>query len=133
MIVLDTSVIAKWFIEEPKSSSALYYRDLHAKKEEIIIVPDIFIYEITNFFRYKKDFKEKEISASLDALENFKIEIIQLNFRDIARAASLAREKDITVYDAAYVITALNFGCKFITADKNLYEKIKNLGFAELL
>lgn len=133
MIVLDTSVIAKWFIEEPKSSSALYYRDLHAKKEKIIIVPDIFIYEIANFFRYKKDFKEKEIIVSLDALENFKIEIIQLNFRDIARAVILAREKDITVYDAAYVITALNFGCKFITADENLYEKIKNLGFAELL
>jgi predicted nucleic acid-binding protein len=61
MIVLDASVIAKWFLEEPKSSEALHYRDLHAQKKEIIIAPSILIYEMANFFRYKKDFTEREI------------------------------------------------------------------------
>ncbi|PIS39525.1 MAG: hypothetical protein COT33_01490 [Candidatus Nealsonbacteria bacterium CG08_land_8_20_14_0_20_38_20] len=37
MIVLDASVIAKWFIEEEKTSSSLYYRDLQAEKKEIIM------------------------------------------------------------------------------------------------
>lgn len=133
MIVLDASVIAKWFLEEPKSSSALYYRDLHFKREEIIIAPDVIIYELANLFRYKKDFEEKEIISVFDALEKFKIEIVHLDFKDTARAAIFARQRDITVYDAVYVIVALNFGCKFITADEKLYEKIKDLDFSELL
>ena len=133
MIVLDASVIAKWFVEEPKSSSALYYRDLHLKKKDMIIAPDIIIYELANFFRYRKDFTEKEITSVIEALENFGLRIIDLNFKEMAKAAIFARHNYITVYDASYVITAINFRCKFITADEKLYEKIKDLGFIELL
>lgn len=133
MIVLDASVIAKQFLQEPKSESALYYRDLHFKKKEIIIAPSILIYELANLFRFKKDFSEKEIVSIFDTLEKFKIEIVALDFRDITKAAILARQKDITVYDAAYAVLVLNFSCKFVTADKKLYEKIKDLGFVVLL
>ena len=132
MIVLDASVIAKWFLEEPESSSALYYRDLHLKRKEIIIVPHILVYEITNLLLYK-NFTEKEIILVLESLENFKIEVISLNFSDMARVAILAKEREITAYDAAYVLLARNFGCKFITADKKLYKKVKDLNFIELL
>jgi predicted nucleic acid-binding protein len=132
MIVLDASVIAKWFLEEPKSSKALHYRDLHAQKKEIIIAPSILIYEMANLFRYK-DFTEKEIVLALEALENFKIEIFNLGFKDIIEAVLLARERDITVYDSVYLLVALNFKCKFVTADEKLYKKVKDLGFVELL
>jgi predicted nucleic acid-binding protein len=132
MIVLDASVIAKWFLEEPKSSEALHYRDLHAQKKEIIIAPSILIYEMANLFRYK-NFIEKEIVLALEALENFKIEIFNLGFKDIIEAILLARERDITVYDSAYLLIALNFKCKFVTADEKLYKKVKDLGFVELL
>jgi predicted nucleic acid-binding protein len=133
MIALDASVIAKWFLEEPKSSEALYYRDLHAQKKEIIIAPSILIYEMANFFRYKKDFTEREIVLALESLENFKIEIFNLGFKDIIEAVLLARERNITVYDSAYLLVALNFKCKFVTADEKLYKKVKDLGFVELL
>ena len=133
MIVLDASIIAKWFVEEPKSSSALYYRDLHTKKEETIVTPNIVVYELANLFRFKKDFSDEEILSVLDALEDFGIKMVHFGFRDSARIAIFARDKDITVYDAAYVIVALDFGCKFVTADEKLYKKIKNLGFVELL
>ncbi len=132
MIVLDASVIAKWFLEEPESSSALYYRDLHLKRKEIIIVPHILVYEIANLLLYK-NFTEKEIISVLESLENFKIEVISLNFSDMVRVAILAKEREITAYDAAYVLLARNFGCKFITADKKLYKKVKDLDFIELL
>jgi len=132
MIVLDASVIAKWFLEEPESSSALYYRDLHLKRKEIIIVPHILVYEIANLLLYK-NFTEKEIISVLESLENFKIEVISLNFSDMVRVAILAKEREITAYDATYVLLARNFGCKFITADKKLYKKVKDLNFIELL
>ncbi len=42
-------------------------------------------------------------------------------------------QRKITAYDAAYVVLARNFNCKFITADKKLYKKVKDLGFVKLL
>jgi predicted nucleic acid-binding protein len=133
MIVLDDSVIAKWFLDEPKSPKALYYRDLHAQKKEIIIAPSIIVYEIANLFRYKKEFTEREIIRVLEALENFRIEIVNLDFKDVINGALLAKEREITVYDAAYLLVALNFKCKFITADKKLYNKVKDFDYVELL
>jgi predicted nucleic acid-binding protein len=129
MIVLDASVVAKWFLDEPKSPKALYYRDLHAQKKEIIIAPSIIVYEIANLFRYKKEFAEREIIRGLEALENFRIEIVNLDFKDVINAALLAREREITVY----LLVALNFRCKFITADKKLYNKVKDFYYVELL
>jgi predicted nucleic acid-binding protein len=62
MIVLDASVVAKWFLDEPKSPKALYYRDLHAQKKEIIIAPSIIVYEIANFFVIKKNLQKEKSS-----------------------------------------------------------------------
>jgi predicted nucleic acid-binding protein len=69
----------------------------------------------------------------LEALENFRIEIFNLGFNDIIEVVLLARERDITVYDSAYLLVALNFKCKFVTTDEKLYKKVKDLGFVELL
>jgi len=44
-----------------KSFSALYYRDLHLKKKEIIIAPNIIVYELTTSFDTKKIFQKKKI------------------------------------------------------------------------
>jgi len=38
MVVLDTSVIVKWFIEEKGSERALLWLEKHIKKEEIILL-----------------------------------------------------------------------------------------------
>ncbi|MBU4298782.1 type II toxin-antitoxin system VapC family toxin [Patescibacteria group bacterium] len=133
MIVLDASVIAKWFIEEENTSSSLYYRDLQAEKKEIIMAPTLLVYELANLFRFKKDFSNAEITLALEALENFGIRIVHLNFKDMGRVANFARDKEITVYDGAYIIVALDFGCKFVTADEKLYKKVKDLGFVKLL
>jgi len=44
MVVLDTSVIVKWFIEEKGSERSLVWLEKHIKKEEIILVPSLFIF-----------------------------------------------------------------------------------------
>jgi predicted nucleic acid-binding protein len=49
------------------------------------------------------------------------------------RAVLLAREKEISVYDAVFVALANFYYVSFYTADKELYEKIKNFDFVKLL
>lgn len=42
MVVLDTSVIIKWFVEEKGSERALFLMEKHIKGEEIVLVPSLF-------------------------------------------------------------------------------------------
>ena len=48
-------------------------------------------------------------------------------------AADLAKQYDITVYDAVFVSLAKLIDAIFITADKKLYEKIKKLKFVKFI
>jgi predicted nucleic acid-binding protein len=45
----------------------------------------------------------------------------------------LGKQKDITVYDASYLILAQKLNANFITADLKLFRKIKDLNFVKLL
>ena len=49
-IVLDASVVAKWFIEEEDTEKAIEIRDKFVRGEIKILVPSLLIYEIGNVF-----------------------------------------------------------------------------------
>ena len=51
----------------------------------------------------------------------------------IDRAVKISFFKDITFYDAFYIALAMDLDFAFITADKKLYNKIKDFGFVFLL
>lgn len=133
MIVLDASVIAKWFLGERGSEKALQYRDLHAAGKERIFVPGLLLYELANLFRYKQGFNREDTLRAFKSLSDFGLEVVHFYFDDAARAALLAERLDITVYDAAYVEVALRFNCLFVTADEKLFERVRTLGIVELL
>jgi predicted nucleic acid-binding protein len=59
--------------------------------------------------------------------------IEEVNPELIMRAVLLAREKEISVYDATFVVLAIIYRIPFYTADKKLYEKLKEFNFVRLL
>ncbi len=132
MIVLDASVIAKWFLEEENSKKAIYYLDSHLKNKERICVPSLLLYELSNVFISKK-FNEKDIIKAFKSLQDCNLEVIHFYFDDIKRVTLLAKRTNITTYDATYLELALRFNCPFITADKKLFEKIKNFKIVKIL
>jgi predicted nucleic acid-binding protein len=50
-----------------------------------------------------------------------------------AATIQLAFERKTTFYDALYVALAQELGFQYVTADKKLYEKTKDLSFVILL
>ena len=60
-------------------------------------------------------------------------EIIELSIKDIIKATILGRKRGITVYDTSYLILAEKLGVDFITADLDLFKKVKDLNFVKLL
>lgn len=74
LLVLDASVIAKWFKEEKHSDLALKIRDGFYEGVHEIIVPDLLIYEISNVLRFDKKFNSELIRDAINSL--FEIDII---------------------------------------------------------
>jgi predicted nucleic acid-binding protein len=99
-----------------RSSSSLI--EEHTKGKEKIIVPSLLFYEVANALLYAKELENKEISEFLEILDNLDFEIIELTIKDIIKATVLGREKNITVYDASYLILAQKLGVNFITANQ---------------
>jgi len=133
MVVLDTSVIIKWFVEEKGSKRALVWLEKHVKGIEKIAVPSLFFYEIANVLRYKKELPLNEIWKVIEYLFKLNLRIEEVNSELIMRAVLLAREREISVYDATFVVLSILYRAPFYTADKKLYEKLKAFNFVKLL
>ena len=133
MVVLDTSVIVKWFVEEEGPKRALIWMKKHIEGTEVILVPSLFFYEVTNVLRYNKSLPTTEILKIVKNLMEINLRVAEINSELIKRSVVLAREKDISVYDGAFIALADMYETPFYTADKALYKKTKDLGFVNLL
>lgn len=132
-VVLDSSVVIKWFSEEEGTSISLELREKYINGELIIVVPDLLLYEIANALRYNKLLKENDVQEAVESIIRLGIDIIVPTKEIMDLAISLAFKYNLTLYDSYFLATAktLHFTC--VTADENMYKKVKELDFVCLL
>ncbi len=134
MIVLDASVLLKWFFPEEESSArALEYRERHRTGQETIVVPDLLPYEIGNVLACKTKLPEAEVLDALTQLFRYELSVIAFPPESHLQAAHVARRFRISVYDAAYLHLAEKKECPFVTADAKLWRATRSLPFVHLL
>lgn len=124
MVILDASVILKWFVTEEGSDTALQFRDRHISGEERIIVPPLLFYEIANVLRYHEQLPDEELLILFEILKDLEISTIYPSFSEFEETMLYARSKKISVYDATYIVLARNIGCELITADQRLVRAV---------
>jgi len=118
--VLDASILAQTVVKEEYTELALRL----IGRLESIYAPPLILYEIGNALvtLVRRGFITKG-----DALRKFKslTAIPTLNIKEptLDKAIEIAVELQITLYDASYLALALEIGVPFITADRELYEK----------
>ncbi|OGZ55048.1 MAG: hypothetical protein A3H64_03635 [Candidatus Ryanbacteria bacterium RIFCSPLOWO2_02_FULL_45_11c] len=69
----------------------------------------------------------------MDVLASMEMQAFNFSPTELKEVYSLARKHDITVYDALYVYLAQQLHCAFVTADRKLYQHIKQYGWVTLL
>lgn len=127
-LILDSSVIAKWFFVENDSDNALIIKENFTKNKISISVPLLLYYEINNLL--KTAVKKYRIDEQ-DAIEVYKA-FLQLNFVTysseflLQKTLEIAIKYDISSYDATYIALSEYLQIQFLTADQKLLNKVKS-------
>ena len=134
--VVDTSIVFKWYRQPgdeeyvPQAVSILEHH-LHGNFE--IHVPDLLFYELGNILRFKETLVSKDALTILRETFALALQIHTVDSLLAEEAFRLAREYDITFYDASFVALSYLLQASFITADKKLFTKIQTLPTAMFL
>ena len=133
MIILDASVVIKWFSDEEYTDKALEIRERIRMGDEKVVVPDLLLYELANALKYNPSFNTDDVSDALASIFDMDMDIVTPTPEIINSAVTLAFEHEITVYDAFYVALAKETELTFITADGRLCERVRGLDFVKFI
>ncbi len=134
-IVLDSSVVVKWFSTEAKSAEALKFLDSYVQGSLELVVAEILFCEVGNALRYKLDYDTLKWKTALAQLFNLHMKVTHLNESLTMRAGEIAYDGEITFYDALPVAIAEHKKTVCITAyEETQYKKLQPKGYpVELL
>lgn len=130
VIVVDASVVIKWFIEEEYSREARLLRKAYEDGIIDVAAPTLLPYEVLNALKYSGAFGEDELKEVASILDDFQFTLYNLEGKQALKAIELAMRKGITIYDASYVALALMLNTILYTADEKLLKKVHDLGVA---
>ena len=124
-VVVDTSVVVKWFVEEEYSREARLLRNAYADNLINIAAPSLLPYETLNALKYSGAFGEEELKDIARVLEDFQFTLFNLQSELATKSIELAMRKGVTIYDASYVALAQILGVELYTADEKLIKKMQ--------
>jgi predicted nucleic acid-binding protein len=129
-IILDSSVIVKWFSTEIKSDEALKLLDAYTQGTVELTVSEILFCEVGNALRYKPDYDAQKWKTALAQLFNLHMDVTHLTKDLTARTGEIAYDGKITFYDALPVAIAEHKKTVCITADEQTqYKKLQPKGY----
>ena len=134
--VIDASVGIKLFVQEQGSEQvANLFSHLAADTPAQLYVPDLFYIECANILlKYARRFGRslEDSHSDLEDLSQLSLRVTPTSVL-MADALLLAAERNLTAYDACYVILAQRLGISLLTANEALGRAFENsLGVGEL-
>lgn len=125
--VIDASVAVKWFLPESHSDKAHALLNAFRHEGLSLIAPDLIVPEVVNTL-WKQSVRRSEISlteARESCADFLALEVrVHPSARIAEQAFHFAAEENHSVYDALYIVLALERGCEFITADQRVVSKL---------
>jgi predicted nucleic acid-binding protein len=125
-LVIDASVLIKFYIPENLSDQAQGILDSVKQGEMTLFAPDLVYSEAGNILWKKHHLKEltrSEVEKISDALILLPLRI-ESSKGLLPLAVQIGVAYGITVYDAMYVALSRIYETRMITADKRLFERL---------
>ena len=132
-LVLDTSVIAKWFLPEPLSAEAdSVLEDMRLGKSHLAS-PDLIVYEFANILwqrQIKNEISSRQAAAIMSDFERLPIELVPGDVLG-SEALKIAGKTGCTAYDGAFMALASGLDCTLVTADQRFVRLMAGTKFAK--
>jgi predicted nucleic acid-binding protein len=128
-IVVDASVVAKWFLEEVHSEHAEAIRKDYADGLLDLAAPDLLPYEVLNALRYNPDFGKADLEKIASIIKDYQLDLVPIR----KSAVGTAYEHGISIYDSSYAALASDMEVELYTADEKLLKKLGRKGQARHL
>jgi len=123
-ILLDSSVLVKWFIEEAGSDRASsIYRHFLAGRLSLAYA-ELSLFEVANALHFSGRFTAHDIAKAMTALQTLNMQKAGFDSRALNRAAELAAEHGTAIYDGYLVALAEQNRWDFLTADQRLLRRL---------
>lgn len=121
-LLIDTSVIIKWFHDEGESelepSRALL--EAHLRGDLHLHVIDLAFYEVGNVLARALRWRGADVADQLDDLAEVVGDPLPLTRAASRDAATLAEEFELSYYDASWAAVARELDVALVSADKRL-------------
>lgn len=131
--VVDASVAAKWYLDEPGEDVAREVLRHAASGSLSLSAPDLLLVEVANvaWQRYRREQLTAEEAAEIARMISQAPVAWVSGVRMVYEATLLATEYGCTVYDATYLALAVALDTRVITADRRLQELVPQPGRTE--
>jgi predicted nucleic acid-binding protein len=122
-VVVDSSVVAKWFVPEPDSVQAeRVVTDVRAAQGRLIVL-DLVYSEVANVIW--KNYRRKTLTYTLAERALAALMQTQMHAESaktlLNDALKIAMQYDRAVYDSLFLVLARSLGVRGVTADEPLY------------
>ena len=128
--MVDASVVAKWVLPgEPHQENAIKLKNDHVLGLVELHAPLFIVEEVANALwraTKLKRLSREDAQEALNALNDMKIELHQLDWAQAAQSLEIACKHNIALYDASYLFLTDKIKAQLITADNKLYETAKD-------
>lgn len=127
-IIIDSSVAIKWYLPDELDDQALAIKSDFKNGSILIAIPVLFFYEVNNILRTVSKSLRIEKEDSVNVYQNLlELGFIAYSSKDLFKATlEKALLKDISSYDASYVVLAEYLQIPFYTADEKLIIKTQS-------
>jgi predicted nucleic acid-binding protein len=123
-LVIDASVVVKWFIEELDSEKAILLRDKFIDGKVELYVPQLLYFEVLNALKYSQLFVQSELNDAGESLENYGLKVITIKNELRKHMVKVALDYKLSIYDASYLGLSIGLEKAFCTADEKIIKKL---------
>ena len=132
-LVVDASVVVKWYVEEEYSAQALkIFEDYSDGKFDLLSV-HLMPFEVLNALRYNPAMGVRDIERAGESLSRSQITLFPILDGLYLDSIRIATEYGITIYDSTYLALAESAECDLCTADEKFVKRIESNGNLKLL
>ncbi len=123
--VLDTNVVAKWFLAQEGSERAQTYLEELIQNAARIVVPSSLFYELANVFWLHRHHGVTEARAAGLWAEFASLPLEVIPWTELLpQAMRFGFQHDVSPYDGVFVLLARELDCDLVTADQALWRRV---------